>query len=100
MEQHSKYKGLNVFLFLLLLLASFQVSAHTINYALEKAPTQSVIWYYLKLGFQHIIPDGLDHILFVIGLCLPSTSFKNILWQATAFTAAHTITLALSMNGT
>ena len=86
---------------MLLLLLSFvatQVWAHTINYALANAPTQHVIGFYLKLGFQHIIPEGFDHILFVIGLCLISTKIKTILWQATAFTVAHTITLALTMQ--
>ncbi len=72
--------------------------AHTINYALEKAPTEHVILFYLKLGFTHIIPEGFDHILFVIGLCLLSNKMKVILWQATAFTVAHSITLALSMK--
>ena len=72
--------------------------AHTINYALEKAPVNHVIWFYLKLGVLHIIPEGTDHILFVVGLCLLSTRIKTILWQATAFTVAHSITLALSMR--
>lgn len=81
-----------------LLFISVPVLAHTINYALEKAPTGDVVWYYLKLGFQHIIPNGFDHILFVAGLCLLSTKVKTIFWQATAFTVAHSITLALSMK--
>lgn len=72
--------------------------AHTINYVLEKAPVGDVIWYYLKLGYQHILPFGLDHILFVICLCLLNSKLKTILWQATAFTVAHSITLALSLN--
>jgi hypothetical protein len=75
------------------------IFAHTINYVLEKSPPQHVIWFYGKLGFSHIIPEGFDHILFVIGLCLLSTKIKTILWQATAFTIAHSITLALSMKG-
>src|SRR5258705_12839625 len=87
------------FLFLMVtLLFSTQLFAHTINYALEKSPADEVVGYYLKLGFQHIIPNGLDHILFVAGLCLLSTKVKTILWQATAFTLAHSITLALSMK--
>src|SRR5690348_6301413 len=81
-----------------LLLSTTAVFAHTINYALEKAPTQHVVLYYLQLGFHHIIPEGFDHILFVIGLCLLSSKIKVILWQATAFTVAHSITLALSMK--
>ncbi|MEO6673999.1 MAG: HupE/UreJ family protein [Ginsengibacter sp.] len=73
-------------------------AAHTINYVLEKAPTGDVVWYYLKLGYTHILPQGFDHILFVAGLCLLSNKIKVILWQATAFTVAHSITLALSMK--
>jgi hypothetical protein len=72
--------------------------AHTINYQMERAPGHEVVSFYLELGVRHIVPDGLDHILFVAGLCLLSTRLKSILWQATAFTVAHTITLALSMK--
>src|SRR6185295_7371707 len=50
-------------------------------------------------GISHIVPYGIDHIVFVASLCLLSTKFTTILWQATAFTVAHTITLALSMQG-
>lgn len=91
----------NLLAFILIFVVFFPLSssAHTINYALEKAPAGDVIWYYLKLGITHIVPFGLDHILFVVCLCLLSTKFKTILWQATAFTIAHTITLALSMKG-
>lgn len=77
---------------------TLQGYAHTINYALEKAPAGNVFWYYLKLGYTHILPQGFDHILFVAGLCLLSRKIKTILWQATAFTVAHSITLALSMK--
>lgn len=80
------------------MLCAMNVFAHTINYQLERAPVHEVVSFYFKLGVRHIIPDGLDHILFVVGLCLLSTRFKAILWQATAFTIAHTITLALSMK--
>lgn len=100
MQRHSKFSAQKTGFLLCLLFVTTQVSAHTINYALADAPTHNVVWYYLKLGFQHIIPEGLDHILFVVGLCLISTKIKTILWQATAFTVAHTITLALSMKGT
>lgn len=72
--------------------------SHNINYALKDAPTHDVIWFYTRLGIRHIIPEGFDHILFVVGLCLLSTKIKTILWQATAFTAAHSVTLALSMK--
>jgi hypothetical protein len=99
MEQTAIHKSLPFFLlFIAALLAATPLAAHTINYALEKAPTEHVIWYYLHLGIRHIIPQGFDHILFVVSLCLLSTKIKTILWQATAFTVAHSITLALSMK--
>jgi hypothetical protein len=85
-------------LFMAVLCMANPVSARTINYALEKAPAQHVVGYYLQLGVRHIIPEGFDHILFVMSLCLLSTKIKTILWQATAFTVAHSITLALSMK--
>lgn len=74
-------------------------AAHTINYALEKAPDTHVGWFYLKQGVLHIVPFGADHILFVVALCLLNRKPKTILWQATAFTAAHSVSLALSMKG-
>lgn len=54
---------------------------------------------YLELGFLHIIPRGFDHILFVIGLFLLSPRLKALLWQVSAFTVAHTLTLALGATG-
>ena len=56
-------------------------------------------WVYLKLGFTHILPLGLDHILFVLGLFLLSNNIKQLLQQVTAFTLAHSITLGLAMYG-
>jgi len=54
---------------------------------------------YIHIGFTHILPLGLDHILFVVGLFLLSTKFSPLLWQITAFTVAHTVTLALGILG-
>ena len=54
---------------------------------------------YLWLGYTHILPKGLDHILFVIGLFLLSPRLKPMLLQVTAFTIAHSITLGLSIYG-
>jgi hypothetical protein len=84
-------------LFIALCISHFAF-AHNINLALEKAPAGDVVWYYVKLGIEHIIPLGIDHILFVVALCLLNNKLKTILWQATAFTIAHSITLALSMK--
>lgn len=60
----------------------------------------SVLLRYIGVGFDHIIPKGLDHILFVLGLFLLSTRLRPLLTQITLFTVAHTITLALAATGT
>lgn len=54
---------------------------------------------YLPIGFAHIVPLGLDHILFVLGLFFLAPSLGPLLWQVSAFTVAHTISLALSSLG-
>ena len=54
---------------------------------------------YLWLGYTHILPKGLDHILFVLGIFLLSPRWKTMLLQVTAFTVAHSITLGLSIYG-
>ena len=54
---------------------------------------------YVKQGFEHILPKGFDHILFVLGLFLLCRAWKPILIQVTTFTAAHTVTLALATLG-
>ena len=58
-----------------------------------------VVGEYVGAGFDHIIPDGLDHILFVTGLFLFSARIRPLLWQITMFTIAHSLTLAMAMTG-
>ncbi|MDQ2719914.1 MAG: HupE/UreJ family protein [Bacteroidota bacterium] len=98
MQKHNEinYKPFLAFICVALPLSTL---GHTINYVLEKAPVNDVVWFYFKMGVEHIVPLGYDHILFVISLCLLNSKIKTILWQASAFTVAHTITLALSMKG-
>ena len=52
---------------------------------------------YLELGFVHIVPRGLDHILFVLGLVLLGTRTRPLVWQVSAFTVAHAATLSLAV---
>lgn len=52
---------------------------------------------YTGAGFDHILPKGLDHILFILGIFLLSLHMRPLLWQVTMFTLAHSITLSLSM---
>jgi len=63
------------------------------------AARTEVVRQYLALGFTHILPKGLDHILFVLGLFLLAVRLRPLLTQVTAFTVAHTITLGLTMYG-
>ena len=58
-----------------------------------------VIGTYMVAGFEHILPRGTDHILFILGIFLLSTRMRPLLWQVTMFTVAHTITLGLSTAG-
>jgi len=61
--------------------------------------TWQVFANYMVVGFAHIIPKGLDHILFVIGLFLLSMRIRPLIWQVTSFTIAHSVTLALGILG-
>jgi len=63
------------------------------------ATRTEIAWRYLTLGFTHILPNGLDHMLFVLGIYLLSRRLRDVLLQVSAFTVAHSITLGLSMYG-
>ena len=52
---------------------------------------------FLVMGFRHIVPDGVDHILFVVGLVLLNPRRRPLFFQVSAFTVAHSITLGLSV---
>lgn len=54
---------------------------------------------YITIGIGHILPDGADHILFVLAVFLASVRIKALVWQISAFTVAHTATLALAASG-
>jgi hydrogenase/urease accessory protein HupE len=73
--------------------------AFTLDEIVARQSVTEVIGSYIVIGFEHIVPLGLDHILFILGLFLLSTHWRPLLWQVTMFTIAHTITLGLAMNG-
>lgn len=83
-----------VFLFLNFSIVSF---AHVVVLEMEKMSTADAAFLYLKLGFQHILPLGFDHILFVLSLFLLSPKLKPVFLQSLAFTVAHSLTLGLAM---
>ena len=63
-------------------------------------PTRAEIgWQYFALGFTHILPNGFDHVLFVVGIFLLTSKWRSIVAQVSTFTVAHSITLALTMYG-
>ena len=64
----------------------------------ERTAWQSFV-YYIPVGFSHIIPKGLDHILFVLGLLFLAAGLKPLVWQISIFTLAHTVTLFLGAMG-
>lgn len=54
---------------------------------------------FIKAGFEHIIPKGLDHIVFVLGLFFSFNSVKSLFYQITSFTVAHSMTLIIAAFG-
>ena len=84
---------------ILALLAAPGAVAHILDQDLSKLSRTELLSTYAQVGFQHILPDGLDHILFVLGIYLLEPRLKPVLLQATAFTLAHSITLGLGMYG-
>ena len=82
---------------ILLFLIAEPLWAHVIVGELEKMSKTDAAILYLVLGYKHILPLGFDHILFVLSLFLLSPKLKPVLWQATAFTVAHSVTLGLAM---
>tara|TARA_B000000565_G_scaffold250755_1_gene223632 strand:- start:58 stop:813 length:756 start_codon:yes stop_codon:yes gene_type:complete len=66
---------------------------------LKAMPMHKKFFIFTKSGFEHILPKGLDHILFVLGLFFSCIKFRSLLIHVTAFTAAHSITLILAGQG-
>ncbi len=83
----------------LLLFIFCVVRAHTIDYELDPMEDGEVFSKYLGLGYTHILPLGLDHVLFILCVFFLNTDIKKVLIQATMFTLAHSITLGLAIYG-
>lgn len=63
-----------------------------------RSTLQGVAATYLPLGFEHILL-GFDHLCFVFALLLLTDGLRRLFWAITAFTVAHSITLALATLG-
>lgn len=59
--------------------------------------SEAVAGDFLRLGFTHIVPDGLDHVLFVLGLFFCCREFGALLAQVTLFTVAHSLSLGIAV---
>lgn len=62
-------------------------------------PTLETLVLYIEIGIRHILPGGLDHILFVLAIFFSSRRWRPLLIQVSAFTVAHTLTLGLVAAG-
>jgi HupE / UreJ protein len=79
-----------------------ETQSNTVTSPAEKlsaAPTSQLqqAWAFFRLGMHHIA-TGWDHLVFLIGLLLLVKSLRQIVKTVTAFTIAHSITLALAAN--
>jgi hydrogenase/urease accessory protein HupE len=74
-------------------------SAHNVSVDPDSLPWTHQTALYLRLGFKHIVPEGADHILFVLGLFFLGITRRKLLSQTTVFTIAHATTLFLSTYG-
>lgn len=64
--------------------------------AQDSTPSPEEAWSYVRAGFVHILPRGLDHLLFVLLLFLASRSLRDLVGQISVFTIAHSITLVMA----
>ena len=69
------------------------------SYIIEAEPVRGqVAWTYLVVGTEHILL-GVDHLLFVLALLMIVVGWRKLIGTITAFTVAHSITLALAALG-
>jgi hydrogenase/urease accessory protein HupE len=75
----------------------------TVLYKVDAAgvvePPQTRLAEWLVSGFRHVVPLGLDHLLFILGLFLMAPKWKPLVGQSLLFTLAHSLTLALAVFG-
>lgn len=64
----------------------------------ERESRLDVARQYLELGVEHLL-TGIDHLLFVLCLCLLVRERRALLWTITAFTVGHSVTLTLATLG-
>lgn len=69
------------------------------SFVVEEVPSSfAIASTYLVLGVNHILL-GIDHLLFVLALLILVNGVRTLVWTITAFTAAHSLTLAAATLG-
>lgn len=75
-----------------------EISVHAVGKNAGSSELGALALAYCELGGEHIA-TGFDHLLFVVGLLLLVRFNKSLIWTITAFTLAHSVTLALGVLG-
>ncbi len=70
----------------------------TTSLSVTKKPKHSFLRW-IRYGFIHVIPSGVDHLLFILGFCLCAKKLKHILYYSLLFTFAHSLSLAAMVSG-
>lgn len=85
--------------------SSYVASGSAPSVDLAEPRAQDGIGHWLRLGLEHVL-SGADHLAFVAGLFLVAfrpadrrASLRRIAWTVSAFTVAHSVTLALGATG-
>jgi hypothetical protein len=66
----------------------------------QSAPVETpVTGGWVQMGYHHVLPEGRDHMLFILGLFLLAPNWKALMGQSLLFTLAHSVTLALAVFG-
>lgn len=79
-------------------LTAGQPTVHLFGGAEDKRAMGEIAMAYTVLGFEHIM-GGIDHLLFVAGLLFLVGFRRQLVWTITAFTVAHSLTLASAALG-
>ncbi len=74
------------------------VYQHNAAFSFGEAPRTPPLLAYVRIGIEHIL-TGFDHLVFLFGLVLIGGRWRALLAVVTAFTAAHSISLALAVLG-
>jgi HupE / UreJ protein len=75
--------------------AILNAATPTVEFKAGQTPYLSTVWSFVRLGILHIF-TGYDHLAFLVGLLIVTTNLTSLVKVISAFTLAHSITLALS----